>query len=395
MNVFVRRTPLIALALAAIAALVQPREARAQTTVATNPVGYLQLSCSANTDTYVSIPFTQTPAYVGTIALISGSTVTVSGSTGWTTNQYANISGTLATTYYALLTGTGTDTRNGASYTVIASSTNAVTLNLNGDSISGVPQGSSISIIPYWTLDTVFPASSAGASFTPSTGPAARSRGTEILFPDDSDAGINNAPGTILNPAPPTSVTYYYYNGQWCNTGQDYSVNVGNTPIPVNGYFIIRSVASSGTLTAMGTVPLNSTVVPLTTQSNSQQDNAVSVEQPVGVSLNNLGLITSGAFTASAGSASRNIADQLLIPDNTIPGINKSVPVPQYTGTLPTYATGTYYYYNGAWRNSNFDNTIDCGSQLLQAGTGFTIRKVSTTTGTSATWTVTPTYSNN
>lgn len=392
MNVFVRRTPLIALALAA---LVQPRESRAQTTVATNPVGYLQLSCSANTDTYVSIPFTQTPAYVGTIALISGSTVTVSGSTGWTTNQYANISGTLATTYYALLTGTGTDTRNGASYTVIASSTNAVTLNLNGDTISGVPQGSSISIIPYWTLDTVFPASSAGVSYTPSTGSLPRLRQTEILFPDDSDPGVNNAPGTILYPAPPTSVTYYYYGGQWCNTGEDSSVNVGNTPIPVSGYFIIRNVANSGTLTAMGTVPLNSTVVPLTTQTNSQQDNAVSVDQPVGVSLNNLGLITSGAFTASTGSLPRFITDQLIIPDNTIPGTNKSAPVPVYSGTLPTYATGTYYYYGGAWRNSAFGSTIDCGSQLIQAGTGFTIRKVSTTTGTSATWTVTPTYTNN
>jgi uncharacterized protein (TIGR02597 family) len=387
MNVFVRRIPLIALA---IAALVQPRESRAQTTVATNPVGYLQLSCSASSDTVLSVPFSQPPAYVGLVGLVSGSSITVSGTTGWTTNQFAASSGT--STYYALLTsGTTVSPRDGASYTVISSSTNAVTLFLNGDTIGGVPTGSTISIIPYWTLNTVFPASASGVSFTPSTGSTARTRGTEILFPDYTDPGTNLGAGYVATTN--TYNIYYFLNGAWrLIPPGDPTVDVGNTPLAVNGYVIVRNGSVPTTVTAMGTVELNNAILPLATLSTGQQDNPVSLPRPVDVSLNNLGLITSNAFVASTGVTARTRGDELLIPDNTIPGTNNSVP---YPGTYTTYATGIFYYYNGAWRALGDGTGSDCGNALIHAGTGFTIRKAQTSNNASVLWQNLPTYSNN
>ena len=389
MFVSVRSLPLLILSLAALMPVLIPvHESRAQTSVTTNPVGYVQLSCSASSDTVVSVPFTQPTAYAGLVASISGSTVTVSGAPGWTANQFAVGSGT--NTYYALLTsGTTVSPRDGATYTVAASSSNTLTLELNGDTISGVPSGSNISIIAYWTLNTVFPASNAGISFTASAGSTARTRATQILFPDTVDAGTNLPPGYVSETN--TYYIFYFYNSAWRLAGGDSTVDVGNTPIPVNSYIIVRNAGSPSTLTAMGSVALNNTTMPLLTDSNQLQDNAVSLPRPVDVSLNNLGLITSNAFTPSTGSTARTRADQLLIPDNTIPGTNNPVPSP---GTYTTYATGTFYYYNGAWRLAGGDSTVDCGNALIHAGTGFTIRKVQTSNGGTVLWENTPTYTN-
>ena len=60
--------------------------------------------------------------------------------------------------------------KEGSYYTVTANGTNSLTVNLNGDSLSTVTAGTSVTLIPYWTLGTAFPASDAGTSYTTSTG---------------------------------------------------------------------------------------------------------------------------------------------------------------------------------------------------------------------------------
>ena len=52
-------------------------------------------------------------------------------------------------------------------YMVTANSASTVTVNLNGDTLSSVAAGTQVSVIPYWSLNSVFPASAAGVSFTP------------------------------------------------------------------------------------------------------------------------------------------------------------------------------------------------------------------------------------
>src|SRR5580658_476225 len=85
----------------------------AQTSVNTNPCGYCDVGAfsstnsyvglQANSDTLVSLPFTQPPVFVGTIASVSSNVVTVNGSPNWTSNQFVYAYGTQNSTYYALL----------------------------------------------------------------------------------------------------------------------------------------------------------------------------------------------------------------------------------------------------------------------------------------------------
>jgi len=362
----------IALAIA-VAAVGAPLGARAQTGSVSAPIGFLHVSCLANSDTYVSVPFTRTAEFNGIVQSVSGNVITVSGSTGWTPNQFVYAQGAQAKTYYAILTsGTAVSPKNGASYTVTANSGTTLTLNLNGDDISGVPPGSAITVLPYWTLNTLFPPTDAGVSFTPSAGSSGRKRATQILFPDFSDAGVNLAP----------PVGYYFYNGAWRQAGGDPTVDVGDTVIGLDGYIIVRNVSAATTLTVMGAVPLNPVTTPLSTQSNGQQDNASALLRPINVTLDNLGLMTSSAFAPSSGSSAKARADELLVYDNTSAAINKS-------------AAAVYYYFNGAWRLDGGDPTVDVGSVAIPAGTGFTIRKAQTSNGASAMWENTATYTDN
>ena len=390
----------------------------AQTSATTSPVGFTQLPCLANSDTLISIPFTQPAAFEGAIGSISGNTITVASTPNWTTNQFVYSSGVQSNTYYAIVgpdpvvisgavsvtngsttvTGSGftpiavgdeiivnglaynvaavaSDTsltisraftgttasglaatydhspKEGCYYTVTANGSNTLTVNLNGDSLGAVAAGTSVTLIPYWTLGLAFPSGNAGTSFIASTGTTPRTRQTQVLFPDLTDTGINLAPTSA----------YYYYNGAWRLASSDGTVSYNDVVLPPSTYFIVRNVATGTTFTPAGGVYMDRITLPLDT-SSSGQDNAVAVARPIAVAFNDLGLITSGAFVASTGTTNRTRGDTLLVYDNTQPGINKA-------------PTTSYYYYNSGWRLVSSDGTTDYGATTNPYGVGFTIRK--------------------
>lgn len=360
-------------------ALALPASSLAQTTVTTGPVGVFKagaydaqgnyLGLLGGSDTFVSIPLTRPPEYVGTMQSGSNNVITISGTPNLTSNQFVYAAGTQPKTYYVQLGANSsvTNPKEGSSYLVTANSANTLTLNLNGDDISNVPTGTQISVIPYWTLKTVFPNSDAGVSFT--TSPSTKNRSTQILFPDFTGTGINLAPKVI----------YFHFNGAWRLAGADSTVDHGDDVLLTNSYFIIRNLNSPTTaLTVTGNVLTGKSMVSLATQTSVQQDNSVALVRPVDVTLNNLGLISSGAFVASP--STKNRADQLLVFDNTVVGINKSAPL-------------IYYYFNGAWRKAGApDSSVDYGTDVIPAGSGFVIRKATTAGGATAFWQGTPTY---
>jgi len=243
--------------------------AKAQTTVTTAPVGFTNITCSGSSDTIVSLPLARPTEYVGQIASVSGSILTIAGSPSWTASQWVYAQGSQPKTYYVeiggvvtaiagtvsttgvdnVVTGVGTtfttavavgngliingsyfvvasivsDTsltttvpsrvaasaatasvsvspNEGRIYTVTANDASSLTIALNGDSISSIQANTSISIIPYWTLNSVFPAGDANTSYIPTISPL--SRQTQILIPDYVSSGINlSAP-----------ILYIYYN---------------------------------------------------------------------------------------------------------------------------------------------------------------------------------------
>jgi uncharacterized protein (TIGR02597 family) len=414
------------------------QRACAQSVAYTDPVGVTNTSLLANSDSEVSIPFTRPSVYVGQVGSISGSTITLAGtSPGWTASQYVYAAGAQSNTYYAIIgsnltaltgtigvtngttavTGSGTSFTtqtavgdelqvNGLAYnvsaiasdaaltlsraytgataaglsaqndhspgegsyfTITGNGTNTLTVNLNGDSLSAVAAGTSLSIIPYWTIGGVFPSTAAGVSFTASTSPT--SRGTQILLPDLTDPNINLAPTSI----------YYFLNGAWQLDGGSSTTAVYNdTILPPSTYFTVRNVSTPTTLTVQGGVYMNRLTIPLDSQANAPQDNAVALMRPAAVTLNDLGLIASGAFVPSASTVNR--ADLLFFYSNTTPGINKA-------------ASAIYYYYNGAWRLDGApDATVDYGSTPVPYGGGLTIRKAASGSGMTGFWQNTRTY---
>jgi uncharacterized protein (TIGR02597 family) len=424
---------LAALACAVMVAL-WPSRLAAQTAT-TDPVGFVTIPLLANSDSLISIPFTQPAVFTGAIGSISGNTITVAGSPGWTASQYVYAAGTQSSTYYAIIgpdattltgtvsvtngmaavTGSGTlftsqlavndellvsglaynvsaiasDTaltlsraftgtsgagltatgdhspQEGSYFTVTANDTNSLTVNLNGDSLSSVAAGTSVSLIPYWTLGTAFPASAAGTSFTDSTSP--KYPQTLLLLPDISSAGINLA----------AAASYFHYNGSWRLSGGDPSVASDDVLLPPSNYFTVRSAAAATSFAPVGAVAMNRLSIPLNTQTSSQQDNAVTVVRPVAVTLNDAGLISSGAFTVS--TSLKSPADLLLTYDNTVASSNKS-------------ALSIYFYYNGGWRQAGASSTTDYGATVIPFGSALTIRKAATNNGLTAFWQNTRTY---
>ncbi len=407
------------------------------TSAATDPVGFTSLSLPANSDSRISIPLTRPAAFSGAISAVSGNTLTVASSAAFTANQFAYAQGTQSNTYYAIIgplintvsgtvsvtngsnaitataglsgltagdeiivnglaynvasvtddndavlsraytgtTGTGLTAtydhspKEGSYYTVTANGTNTLTVNLNGDSLSAVAAGTSVTLIPYWTLGTAFPASDAGTSYTASTGTGGFNRQTQILLPNLTSAGINLA----------SSGTYYNYNGAWRVAGSDGTASYDDTILPPSTYFTVRNASATTTFTPAGGVYMNRIVAPLDTQASTAQDNAVALPRPVAVSLNDLGLIDSGAFSPSTGTGGFARTDTLLVYDNTVLGINKA-------------SSATYYYYNGGWRLAGTDGTADYGATQIPYGVGFTIRKYATTNAVTSFWQNTRNY---
>jgi uncharacterized protein (TIGR02597 family) len=332
-------------------------------TATTDPVGYNSIALLANSDTYVSIPLHRTAAFVGPVASVSGNVITLAGSPSWSTSQFVYASSSQTNTYYAFIRS---GSKEGNYYTVTANSANTLTLDLAGDTLSGLNAGDTLSVIPYWTLGTLFPASDVGTSFTAS--PSIASIRTAILIPDLQTTGINLA----------AAKTYFYYNSAWRQSGQSLTANKNDDILIPDTYFIVRNAANSGVFTQSGSVVMKKSVVPLLTHATGKQDNAVALVRPVPVTLNDSGLISSGAFQASTSPAIRK--DELLVFDNTVAAKNKA-------------AASVYYYYNNGWRKVGQSASTDFGTTVVFGpDTGVQIRKAASGTGQASNWTNVSTY---
>ena len=172
----------------------------------------------------------------------------------------------------------------GRFYQVASNSTGTVTVNLNGDTLNSVAAGTQVSIVPYWTLNSVFPASNAGVSFTPTT--SLFSPKTQILIPDYFTSGINLSATTI----------YYFYNDGGSNIGWravgSTTTDRGFDPLLPDGYMTVRTPSGAPALpvTFAGSVPTNKLVTTLTTRTSGAQDNAVALNRPADATIGTLGL---------------------------------------------------------------------------------------------------------
>ncbi len=320
--------------------------------VSTDPVGFVTLTTLSNSDTIFSTPLARPEVFRGLVGAISSSTVTASGTPGWTAGAFAYAAGTQSNTYYLRFR---TGAKAGCFYTVTANTTTAITLDLAGDLLTGATAGDEFALIPYWTLGTVFPAGAAGTAFEASANAAVRK--TEIYFPNQTATGVNL----------PISSTYYFSNGAWRKfvTGGNTQV-FDDTVLPPDSYVTIRNKSFTGKITVMGGVVTGPQATPVSSYASNKQDNFVALSYPVAVSLRNSGLVNTASPSVGVVRNSVNAAvrtDEVYVYDNTVAGINKS-PL-------------TYYYSNGAWHKFvTGGSAVDAGDDIVfQPGSGVIIRR--------------------
>ena len=310
--------------------------------IASDPSGIYRVALLGNSDTRLSIPFSRPKAAAGLVQSISDGVITLQGAPGWTTDQFVYSSGVQSNTYFVLIRS---GSREGEHHTITANTADAITVDLNGDTLTGVNAGDRIEIVPYWTLGTLF-LGGAGIHISPSPG----SRSSEVLMPDLEGIGINLS----------AARTYYFWSGAWRQVGQG-TANLSDDVLLPDAYVIVRhNIADSTTLLCNGVVWMGKLAVPLAVQAASKQDNFVALARPTAISLNDSGLISSGAFSASPSPGART--DELFVFDDTVVGKNKA-------------ASATYYYWSGAWRKVGSGSTDVGTDEVFQPGTGMVIRK--------------------
>ncbi len=344
-----------------------------------SPVGFSITSLLANSDTLISIPLLRPAEFSGTVASVAGSTITVSGTPGWVDNQFVYLAGSQPKTYFVSIGGGGTSNpKEGHIYTITGNGANTLTVNTATDSLSGITANTQLTVIPYWTLGTIFPAANMNISFTPTV--KTPQYKTQVLVPNNAANGINLP-----------STTYFFSNNVNRTTGNvgwrvvgDIATSHDDDPLTPNSYIIIRNQNGAPTLPVQvaGHVLTGKVATGLRTLTNRAQDTATSMVRPVSVTLNQTGLSPAdGSFVAT--TKTQSIKDQLLLFDNTQVGINKQ-------------PSATYYYYAGTGGSVGWklltDGLNDHGSDPIAGGGAVLIRKAKTTTGATVYWTNTPTY---
>ena len=162
-------------------------KAAAQTSIFSDPVGLTTTSCLAKSDTYVSIPFTRPSEFVGTVRSAGGNTITINGTPGWSNNQFVYVPSSQPKHYYVLIGNGGTiNPKEGHIYQVTGNGPNTLSVDATSDSLTGIVVNTQVTVIPYWTLATIFPASDAGVSCSlprASTGAGPTSRSNRCSSP--------------------------------------------------------------------------------------------------------------------------------------------------------------------------------------------------------------------
>ena len=335
--------------------------------VYTEPVGFYKVTATNNSDTITSLAFLRVPEYQGLVASASGSTLSISNSPGWTAGQWAtpNINA-----YFPYFVQIRSGSLQGAYYTITNNGSASLDVILNPETLSGVAAGDTIRIVPFWTLNTVFPG---GTGIVASTTATAAGRRSQVLMPDQVTDGINLSASAI----------YFYFNNAWRRAGSPATSNFNDVVILPDQSFTLRQATNATDTTlymAPGLVNSNLSRTPLYANpvaSGLQQDNAVAIYRPSVQTLNESGL-TNG-FVASISAAAAGRRDQLLTFDNAVQAQNKS-------------ANAIYFFFNNGWRKVGSPATVDFGpTNVFTPGAGVIVRKATNDTATTI-WVNSPNY---
>lgn len=321
--------------LAVAAALALGINAHAQTSVTTDPVGFLTstitgpASQGGSSNSFIGLSFTQTVAYQATLSSASGTTLVDSNAT-WADNQYNGANGQF---YVELISGSGA----GRMSNITGTSNAGKSITTADDLSSFVTAGTTYKIRKNWTVGSVFgPNDESGLAGGTST------TADEIL---------------VYNPSTGVYTTYYYKTSGIGGTGwrstASTSTDASNSAFnSTDGLIVRRHTTGNVNFSLAGAVKLGQTSIPIATGLN-----LVSNPYPSG----NLTLGNSGLLTSGIGQGTSTTADQILIY-NTSTGVYD-----------------TYYYKNSGiggtgWR-STASTSLDASSAPIPFGASIIVQR--------------------
>lgn len=305
--------------------------------VETDPVGFTSKTIPANSDATYSASLQRTSVFTGSIqTVIDADTIQVTGTPGWTANQFSN-------THFVLI---GSGPREGMFAEIVGNTATSLDLiffvgNLGTVSGDNVVAGNEVKIIPFWTLSTLLPSANIPD-------------GTQVLLYNRTQSGVNKSSSNV----------YTFYTGFGWYDGP----TEGNSQViyPDESFVIRAPSTQSVTISQVGSVPMDKFRTLLINPVAAQdQDIRVTTGSPIPVALSQV---------FSPGAAGNG--DSVLVFDDSATGQNKS-------------ASQVITYYNGfGW----YDGPNDMNSLLIQPSQGLVYRKAGSNSSNQVTVSYKPSY---
>lgn len=327
-----------------------------------DPVGYSTTTATDGADTLLGTPLYQATQLEDTISSIAAGVITATADL--TGADYATEA------HFALVTS-GTDA--GQFYTITANTATTITLDLNG--ATGPAAADTYKVVPYWTLDTLFPA---GAGVGASANPYAPS---SVVFTNDLGAtGVNLATSaSYMYIDQATSDSNFLSGAGWYDATNPFGGLVGGTALSPETYVVIRNLSGADNdVVVSGEVPTDVVGTPVGRIGASAQDNKLVNPYPAAMTLNQSGLAAQGVVDPSSNPYAPG--DQVFVFGAT-------------TSTNPA-SSAAYMYIDQATSDSNFlsgagwyDATNPFGGLVgdtvsIPAGAAFIVRKENGAAGT-------------
>jgi uncharacterized protein (TIGR02597 family) len=321
-------------------------------TVTSDVVGYVNQTFAAGSDTIVVPQLLRPAEFAGAVSSVSvsgGNATLVCPGATFSANSFQYAATTQPKRYFASVTS---GTLTGTGFLVVSNGTGDITVSLDGLTATSADI-TGIVVHPLWTLNTLFPASDANVTFTPSTGTTTATRRTQLVMPNFTGTGINRAASAV-----------YFYNpavSDWVATTAT-SVKAGDTPLVPSQYLIHRNTGGTPvqlTATVVGSVFSKPGAMYLGTLTTGFNDTPCGLARPTDYKLSEIGLDDTN-FMQSTGTTTGTRRDQILVYSTTGSGINRS-------------PTAVYFKTGGTWRATTASTTpVD---PVIPAGSAMIIRK--------------------
>lgn len=356
-----RSFPLIAITISISTSTMQTDAVDAYSPV----VGFMRFDCPANSDTRVSVPFHRAPRWAGKLSDAptdqGNSTVrlSLSGSPAFAAGEL-----TSAPHFLLCRDAAGPEGRH---FRIVAHGAGHVDIEATPGDLTGLVQDGLVSVIPAWTIETIFPHATQN-TFHASTGNLASSRGSELHLFDSTSSGTDLAPAR----------RFFVTAGGWREIGNGYPA--ADTVVIAPGQsFIVRHPANvdATTFVAMDQVYGGVVSVPVRVANGERQDTVVAPPRPVIQTLAELDF--GSLFEESPDTTPANRRDELHVYDNGASAQNKG-------------PAAIYFRHAGAWVRDLETTFPNSNADPVEPANSLLIRKAAAANNTPLVWLNAPTY---